>query len=108
TGFEPPSDSDIVIEVMRTWPKDGETIVELHEEIGFRLSEPTAIMELSLVPDITLVRTEFENSVLNGFPGVLIFEPEDAWERETTYTATLSWGDTQADLKTQSWTFTTR
>jgi hypothetical protein len=107
-GIIAPSDRDIVVEVMRTWPQDLAFDVRPRDQIGFRLSEPTAIMNLTVEPEIVLVSTEIDHPTLNEFPGVKAFKPEDIWGRDTTYTATLRWGDSQGDLKTRSWSFTTR
>lgn len=107
-SIEPPPESDIVIELLRTWPEDLESDVSPRDEVGFYLSEPTAIMDLSIEPAIALVPTEIDHPTLNEFPGVKYFMPEDIWNRDTTYTATLQWGESEGELKTESWTFTTR
>ena len=91
-SIEAPPEVDIVIELLRTWPKEMATDVSPRDQVGFYLSEATAIMELSVNPAIQLVPSELDHPVMNEFPGVKIFKPDRIWERDTTYTATLRWG----------------
>ena len=107
-GIEAPPESDIVVDVLRIWPTDESTIVEPQEEVGFYLSEATAIMELSIEPSIELIDAKIDHSSLNEYPGVVAFKPVDNWDSKTEYTATMSWGDSGDALQSQSWTFTTR
>jgi hypothetical protein len=107
-GIDPPSESDIIVELVRTWPKDGEGNIQDRGIIGFLLSEPVEIMDLSLSPPTALEITEINHPTLNEFPGVRFFKPTDSWERDTTYIATLTWGDSTGDVETISWTFSTR
>ena len=107
-SIKAPPEADIVVELIGTWPKDSASDVSPRDEVGFYLSEATAIMELSIEPTIPLVQTKIDQSSFNEFPGVKIFKPEGIWERDTNYTATLRWGESKDNLKTESWVFTTR
>ncbi|NQW20257.1 MAG: hypothetical protein HQ477_05970 [Chloroflexi bacterium] len=104
----PPPETDIIVELLRTWPKDLETGVTPRDDVGFHLSEPTPIMDLTIEPPIRLVPTVIDHPALKEFPGVVVFKPEDFWTRDTTYTVTLTYGESGEDLRTRSWSFTTR
>ena len=107
-SIEAPPGSDIVIELSRVWPEDQETRVLLSAEIGFWLSQAVPIMELSVEPSVRLVPTRTDISDERGFSGYSTFFPHLAWESNTTYTATLTWGESESDLNIHTWSFTTR
>lgn len=57
-SIKAPPEADIVVELIRTWSKDSASDVSPRDEVGFYLSEATAIMELSVAPAIRLVPSE--------------------------------------------------
>ncbi|MCI0837973.1 MAG: hypothetical protein J4N80_12280 [Chloroflexi bacterium] len=106
--IEAPPESDIVIELSRTIPEDGDWLSSLTAEIGFFLSEAAPIMDLTIQPAIELIPIKPENPRFAIFTGRKTFKPNPSFERNTTYTATLRWGNSESDLNTHTWSFTTR
>ena len=106
--IEAPPESDIVIELSRTIPEDGDWLSSLTAEIGFFLSEAAPIMDLTIQPAIELIPIKPENPRFAIFTGRKTFKPNPSFERNTTYTATLTWGESESDLNIHTWSFTTR
>jgi hypothetical protein len=49
-----PPESDAIIELYGTWPRDGDTHVSLNAALGFQLPEPASVMILPAEPAVRL------------------------------------------------------
>lgn len=107
-SIEAPAESDIVVELARTIPEDGETLSSLTDEIGFFLSEAAPIMNLTVQPVVQLIPVKPADSRFAIFTGYKTFKAHPSFERNTTYTATLTWGESESVLSKHTWSFTTR
>ena len=107
-SIEAPTESDIVVELLKTIPEDGERLSSLTGVVGFFLSEAAPVMDLTVQPAIQLNPIEPDNRQGAIFTGYKTFRASPSFERDTTYTATLKWGESESDLNTHTWTFTTR
>lgn len=104
----PPSAEDLVIEVIRTWPSDDNLVSNLAESVGFWISDGVEVMDLTIEPHIELEKSDPpQESPSRGY-GFKWYKPVPWFEKQTTYTATLTYGDPDANLRTESWSFTTR
>ncbi|MDP6667287.1 MAG: Ig-like domain-containing protein [Dehalococcoidia bacterium] len=96
-----PTESDIVVELFTTWPRDNDKNLSVNAEFGFHLSEAVPVMLLEIDPPTRLVST-------TDAGGYKAFTAESSFDPDTTYTVTLNWGDSESALETITWSFSTR
>lgn len=90
--------------ILSTIPRS-ERSVPINSEISYTITEPVEIAEVSISPPVQLSLDS--ETQLNGGPVRRVYKPDSPLERETEYTVTLTWGTSEQDLQTITWTFTT-
>lgn len=74
-SIEAPPESDIVVELLKTIPEDGDRLSSLTDEIGFFLSEAAPVMDLTIQPAVQLNPIEPDNTQGTIFTGYKTFRP---------------------------------